>query len=457
MASLTRVAIPVGLALLLAGTVEAAAGAGHPQFGPLLFAIAVLVLAAKVGGLLAARAGQPPVLGELVAGICLGNLAFLVPGMEELGKTSADPTLAFLAQVGVLILLFDVGIETDLAALLRVGSSAILVAMVCIVAPIALGWAASAWLLPDKPMLVHLFVGATLSATSVGITARILKDLGVTQEREGQIILGAAILDDVLGLIVLAVVGGMATAAATGGVGVSVMHVVGIAIRAAVFLGAAAVVGHFASASIVHAAARTGHPDETLLVVGLALCFTFAFVAERIGLADIIGAFAAGIFIDPYGRGVRSREESLTLSQLLHPLSSVLAPLFFVLMGMQVRLDSLASGAVLAAASVLVVVAVASKLVCGLGVTIPGVNRLAVGLGMLPRGEVGLIFAGIGAGLMLNGEPILGPALFSAVVLVVLVTTLLAPAGLRAVCPRVTRGLHKPGQERPGERGSRDL
>jgi Na+:H+ antiporter len=160
-------------------------------------------------------------------------------------------------------------------------------------------------------------------------------------------------------------------------------------------------------------------------------------VAERIGLADIIGAFAAGVFIDPYGRGVRSQEDSATLSHLLRPLSSLLAPLFFVLMGIQVRLDSLASGPVLATASALIVVAVASKLVCGLGVMVRGVNRLAVGLGMLARGEVGLIFAGIGAGLTLDGAPILGRDLFSAIVLVVLVTTLLAPVGLRVVFARV--------------------
>jgi Na+:H+ antiporter len=437
MASLRRLALGIALALVLPGVGESAEGAGHPHFGPLLFAVAVLVLAAKVGGILAERTGQPAVLGELVAGIGLGNLAFLVPGMEELGKTSVDPTLAFLAQVGVLILLFDVGIETDLAALLRVGSSAALVALIGVIAPIALGWAATAWLLPDKPTLVHIFVGAALSATSVGITARLLKDLGVTQEREGQIILGAAILDDVLGLIVLAVVGGMATAAASGGAGVSVMPVLGIALRATVFLVAAGLLGHFVSAPLVRVAARSGHPDETLLVVGLVLCFAFAFVAERIGLADIIGAFAAGVFIDPYGRGVRSQEDSATLSHLLRPLSSLLAPLFFVLMGIQVRLDSLASGPVLATASALIVVAVASKLVCGLGVMVRGVNRLAVGLGMLARGEVGLIFAGIGAGLTLDGAPILGRDLFSAIVLVVLVTTLLAPVGLRVVFARV--------------------
>jgi Kef-type K+ transport system membrane component KefB len=203
----TLIAAALALATLAApGASEAAADAGHAQFGSLFFAIAVLMLAAKAGGLIAERLGQPPVLGELAAGIGLGNLAFAVPGMEAFGDTAANPTLALLAQFGVLILLFDVGLETDLRALARVGPSAALVAAIGVVVPIVLGWAASAWLDPRGPMLVHLFVGATLAATSVGITARVLKDLGVTQEREGQIILGAAIVDDVLGLIVLAVV-----------------------------------------------------------------------------------------------------------------------------------------------------------------------------------------------------------------------------------------------------------
>jgi Na+:H+ antiporter len=434
---LALIAAALTAAAALPGVGEAAGEAGHAQFGPLLFSIAVLWLVAKAGGLVAERLGQPAVLGELLAGIGLGTLAFLVPGMQRFSETSENPTLAFLAEVGVLILLFDVGLETDLRALARVGASAVLVAVIGVVVPIVLGAAASAWLSPDKPMLVHVFVGATLSATSVGITARVLKDLEVTREREGRIILGAAILDDVLGLIVLAVVSGMAAAAAGGGPGVSVTAIAWIAIRAALFLGLAALLGPFLSPRLVGLAARTGHPDETLLVGSLALCFTFAYVAERIGLASIVGAFAAGKLLDPHGQGIRARTAAPTLNRLLHTLGSLFVPLFFVLMGVQVRLDSLLNGPVLTLAAVLVIVAVISKLACGFGVLAPGASRLAVGLGMLPRGEVGLIFAGIGSGLMLEGQPVLSPALFSAIVLVVLVTTLVAPAGLRMVFTRL--------------------
>jgi Kef-type K+ transport system membrane component KefB len=316
-----------------------------------------------------------------------------------------------MAEMGVLILLFDVGLEADLRALLRVGWSSFLVALVGIAVPILLGWAAAAWLMPDSPALAHIFVGATLSATSVGITARVLKDLGVMQSREGQIILGAAVIDDILGLVVLAVVSGAVAAATTGGLGLSILAIGGILLRAILFLGITVGLGHMLSGTIVRLAARTGQ-HGILLVFGLALCFTLAFAAEVVGLADIIGAFAAGLMLDPFGEGVRTRKEEATLSELMHPLSSLFVPLFFVLMGIQVQLGSLASPTILRLGGALVLSALVGKLACALGV-------------------VGLIFAGIGAALTLRGQPILSQGVFSAIVLMVVVTTLLAPVGLR--------------------------
>jgi Kef-type K+ transport system membrane component KefB len=419
-----------GLLVIVMPTLVSAAGAdAHPRFGPILFSLAVLVLSAKAGGLLAERWRQPPVLGELLAGIALANLLPLVVEAEQLTFLRTDPTLRVLAEVGVLILLFDVGLEADLQALARVGTSSVLVALIGVLVPIGLGWSAALWLLPDSPMVVHLLVGATLSATSVGITARVLKDLGVMDRLEGQIILGAALLDDVLGLLVLALVTGIATAAA-GGEALSGAALVGILLRALLFLGITVGLGHVLSTPIVRVAARTGHP-EIMLVLGLALCFTLAFVAERVGLADIIGAFAAGLLLDPYGRGVRTREDEATLAELLHPLASLFVPLFFVVMGLQVDLGSLASLPAVGFGLVLILCAFAGKLACALGVRERGASRLAVAIGMLPRGEVGLIFAGIGTTLTLAGQPLLSPSLFSAVVLMVLVTTLVAPVGLR--------------------------
>jgi Kef-type K+ transport system membrane component KefB len=418
---------------LLLGLPRAAAAAGaegSPRFGRVLCALALLVLAAKAGGLLAERLGQPAVLGELLAGIGLGNLVPAAFAERGIAFVRADPTLLVLAEIGVLILLFDVGLETDLRSLLRVGWSSLLVALVGIAAPMLLGWGAAAWLLPASPALAHVFVGATLSATSVGITSRVLKDLGVMQSREGQIILGAAVIDDVLGLVVLAVVSGAVTAAATGTAGLSALAIAGILLRAVLFLGVTVGLGHLLSGPIVRLAARTGQPGM-LLVFGLALCFILAFAAEVVGLAGIIGAFAAGLVLDPYGRGVRAREEEATLSELMHPLSGLFIPLFFVLMGIQVDVPSLVSPDIMVLGAVLVVCALAGKLACALGIFGRGVNRLAVGIGMVPRGEVGLIFAGIGVRLTLGGKPLLTQGIFSAIVLMVLVTTLLAPIGLR--------------------------
>ncbi len=427
-----RLLLPIGVGLLLGipGVALGAGGDAQARFGPILFGLAVLVVAAKIGGLLVGRLGQPPVLGELLVGVVLGNFLPLLFGQRGIAFVRGEPTLLVLAEMGVLILLFDVGMEVDLRALLRVGWSSLLAALLGIGIPILLGWGAAEWLMPDSPRLAHIFVGATLSATSVGITARVLKDLGVTQSREAQIILGAAVIDDILGLVVLAVISGAVAAAATGGPGLSPLAIGGILARAILFMGLTVGVGHRLSRPIVRLEARTGQRGM-LLVFGLALCFTLVFAAELVGLAGIVGAFAAGLMLDPFGEGVRTRKEEATLSELIHPLSNLFVPLFFVLMGIQVHLESFASPQTLALGIVLILCALAGKLACALGVVGGGVNRLAVAIGMIPRGEVGLIFAGIGASLTLQGQPILPQGAFSAIVLMVLVTTLLAPVGLR--------------------------
>ncbi|HZS35006.1 MAG TPA: cation:proton antiporter [Methylomirabilota bacterium] len=408
-----------------------AATPDHPaRTGSVLFGLALLIVGAKVGGLIAERWSQPSVLGELLVGIAAGNLLPLAFGERGIAFVRGDPTLHVLAELGVLLLLFDVGLEADLRALVRVGPSAGLVAAIGVIAPFALGWGIARWLLPEGPALAHVFVGATLTATSVGITARVLKDLGGLQSREGQVILAAAVLDDILGLVVLAVITGLVTAASSGGPGLSAFAVAAIVLKAVLFLGITVGLAPRVSGPIVRLAGRTGH-HGTLLVLGVALCFTLAFAAERIGLAGIVGAFAAGLLLDPYGEGVRTRDESTTLSELLHPLSSVFVPLFFVLMGIQVDVGTLLTPASLGFGLGLVIVGVLGKLASAAGVVGRGINRLAVAVGMVPRGEVGLIFAGIGATLTLEDRPLLSDAAFSALVLMVVVTTLLAPIGLR--------------------------
>jgi Kef-type K+ transport system membrane component KefB len=425
--------VMIGAGLLLSAATASAAevhGNGGLAFGPLLVGIAVLVVGAKLGGVLVARWGQPSVLGELLFGIVLANLVPALFGEVGIEFVRSSETLRFLAEIGVLLLLFDVGLEIDLSAFLKVGASAVLVAVAGVIAPLGLGWASARWLLPESPTLVHVFVGATLCATSVGITARVLKDLGVTGRPESQTIIGAAILDDVLGLIVLAVVAGSVSGAASGINSVAAVSIAAIVLKAVGFLGITVVLGHFLSRKIVRMATRSGE-HGVLLVIGVALCFTFAYIAELVGLADIVGAFAAGMFLDPYGEGVYLKKDQATLRELLGPLSDVLVPLFFVLMGLQVNLAGFTDPSVLALGFVLIASAIAGKLACAAGVIRRGIRRWPVAIGMIPRGEVGLIFAGIGASLSLEGAPILSEFVYSAIVVMVVVTTLITPIGLR--------------------------
>lgn len=424
--SLRRSLVAVALVMALASAAEAAAAGSSA--GTVLFAVALLMLAAKVGGLVSERLGQPAVLGELLTGIALGNALAWSFGVGGLAVVRDDPTLHVLAEIGVLILLLDVGLEADLRALTRVGPSSVLVAIIGVVVPFVLGWGVSAWVMPEQSRLVHVFVGGSLTATSLGITARVLKDLGVSQSPEGQTILGAALIDDVLGLVVLAVVSGSVTASAGGGL--SPAAIVAVLAKAVAFVAVAVAVGVFFSRSIVALVASTGQRG-LILVVGLALCFALAFVAELIGLAGIVGAFAAGLILDPFGEGVRPETDEATLNELLHPLSAVFVPLFFVLMGFQVDLASLADPKVLAVGGALVAAAVAGKLASAAGVVGQGMNRLAVAIGMVPRGEVGLVFAGVGATLMIGDRPLLDQGLFSALVMMVLVTTVVTPPALR--------------------------
>ncbi len=239
-----------------------------------LMVLTVIIVAAKLGGELMGRLGQPPVLGELLMGVVLGNLSLF--GITLLDPLKNNSLLRVLAEIGAILLLFEVGVESDLIQLLAVGWSSLVVATLGVIAPMMLGYFVATQLIPDAGWLTHLFVGGTLTATSVGITARVLKDLGKANTKEARIILGAAVADDVIGLVVLAVVSGLTTAAVSGsGAGsVSWMATLWIVVKASLFLILAVVVGRFWSQRIFAYAAR-------LQVSGalLALCICFCFVA----------------------------------------------------------------------------------------------------------------------------------------------------------------------------------
>ena len=411
-------------------------GAGHVQLSTVLFALIILLLAAKVGGELFERWNQPSVLGELVMGVVLGNLSLI--GITALDPIKTHAGIAFVAEVGVILLLFEVGLESNLDELLAVGASATIVAVLGIVAPVILGYGVSYWFLPDAGWYVHLFVGATLAATSVGITARVLKDIGKMDTKEARIILAAAVVDDVLGLIILAVVSGLVSSIG-GGAEISLIVVLTIIGKAVAFLGVAIVVGRKLAGKVLHigSMARVGGMPVILTVC---YCFAVAGLAEVAGLAPIVGAFAAGLVLDKtlYSGYVTMRKQKI--EELIAPISTLLVPVFFVLMGLKVDLQSFGSFSVLQFAACLSVAAILGKQICSLGVLEKGLNRVVVGIGMIPRGEVGLIFAGIGASLTVAGQPVFSSETFSAMVVMVMVTTLATPPLLKAMFVGPQRG-----------------
>jgi len=397
----------------------------HPV-ATVALSLAVILVVAKLAGDLATRLGQPAVLGELVGGVVLGNLS--LAGFHALEPMKTDPSLAMLAELGVLILLFEVGLESTVGQMMRVGVSALAVAVLGVVAPFALGWAVAAWLLPEHSLYLHMFVGATLCATSVGITARVLKDLGESQSDEARIVLGAAVIDDVLGLVILAVVMGVVAAADSGGV-MSYASIGWIVAKAVLFLFGALALGLVLSPRLMPLAARLKAPS-TLLAFGLAFCFVLSWAAHALGLASIVGAFAAGLILEDTHFKAFVEKGEHPLQESIHPISAFLVPVFFVLMGMHTDLRAFADASVLGLAAALTLAAIVGKQVCSLGVR-GRADRLSVGIGMIPRGEVGLIFASIGLTLSVRGERIVDAAIYSAIVIMVVVTTLVTPPALK--------------------------
>ncbi|TFG86260.1 MAG: cation:proton antiporter, partial [Gemmatimonadales bacterium] len=334
----SHLALPVILGTVLAsGAAHAAAQPHGPDLPPVLAALVLILLGAKLGGVLVARLGQPAVLGQLVVGVVLGNLGLLgFHGLESIKELAA---IDLLAQIGVLFLLFAAGLESDVGEMAAVGASSLLVAVVGVIVPIALGFLCSAWFFPGHNLLSHWFVGAALCATSVGITARVLADLKRTRSKEGRIILGAAVIDDVLGLIVLAVVAGVIKAADAGQV-FRASTVLWIVAKALLFLAGAILIGRWLSPHAFRLATRLR--GEGLLLTGaLGFCFGLAYLAGLAGLAPIVGAFAAGLILDEvHYRDLLDQDNARrAVPELLEPITTFFVPVFFVLMGMRVDLS----------------------------------------------------------------------------------------------------------------------
>jgi Kef-type K+ transport system membrane component KefB len=384
--------------------------------------LALMFTVGKVMGEAAERIGQPAVLGELLAGVLLGRTVLGIVPTEGLG---AD-YVYFLAQLGVVLLLFEIGLETNLKEMFRVGWASLSVATVGVLLPFLSGflyWMYAPHLaVATRGTLAStsIFVGATLTATSVGITARVLSDLKVMNRKEARIIIGAAVADDIIGLVILSVVSGIAAGTALSVVGIS--RVTAIAVG---FLVGGVMVGRFVAPKLFNLIDRM-RVRHVLLAFAVAFLLTMAALATLAGSALIIGAFAAGLILS----GV---DQFDVIEREVKPIVGIFAPLFFVYVGASVDFGLLnpfrpGAGAVLGITLALTIIAFGGKIAAGWAAPWERIDRLAVGVGMIPRGEVGLIFADIG-----RRSGLLGEELFSAILLMVMVTTLVAPIGLKAV------------------------
>ena len=393
---------------------------GHTDpIAPILLGIVILLVAAKIGGALFEKIGQPAVMGELILGIFIGNLAYFT-GWEFFGPLRNHSFVDLLAGFGVIILLFEIGLETDVREMVKVGLSSLLVAVSGVVVPFTLGYFTSLFFFPHEGFSIHLFVGATLCATSIGITARILKDMGKLQIPEARIILGAAVIDDVIGLFILAIVTDIVI---TGSI--NPIHIAQTAIISVIFLVGAIIMGFKLAPFLGHYTSKM-KVESWKFVAAIVFCLILSYIANLIGLATIVGAFAAGLIL----REVRFRDlEGVEhgMKEVIRPASFVFVPVFFVLMGMQLKLEIFSNLYVLWIAAAITTAAIVGKQVCGLSVLGKGLNRLTIGIGMTPRGEVGLIFAGIGKSL-----GVINDTIFSALVIMVIVTTLITPAALKS-------------------------
>ncbi len=413
-----------------------------------LLSIVVIYLASKVGGELLSRFGLPPVLGELVGGVVVGisvlhllvfpeggaesssslimtflqTTAGLTPDAADAVFTAQSEVISVLSELGVIILLFEIGLESNIKDLIAVGTQAAVVAVVGVVVPFTAGTVGLMTLF-GIPAIPAIFAGAALTATSIGITSKVLSELGRLNSKEGQIILGAAVIDDVLGIIVLAVVASLAKEGS-----VDLGKVIYLIISATSFLLGAIFLGNIFSKAFV-AIASSLKTRGGLVIPAFIFAFVMAYFAAAIQLEAILGSFAAGLVLD-------ETDERVELQKQVIPIADMLVPIFFVTVGAKTDLGVLnpaipSNREGLVMAIFLIVVAILGKLVTGLSVFgQPQINRLAIGVGMIPRGEVGLVFLGIGSSIGILSKP-----LEAAIIMMVILTTFLAPPLLRFVFP----------------------
>lgn len=435
--------------LLAAGTQAATnsnAEEGSLVLAGVLLSLVVIHFASKLGGEICSRINLPPVLGELVGGVIVGISAFRCLVFPESGSLAEDSliisllqstaglspesapsvfasqseVISLLSELGVIILLFEIGLESDLKELIRVGPIAIVVAVVGVTAPFVAGTLGLVYIF-NTPLIPAVFAGAALTATSIGITAKVLAELGQLSSEEGQIIIGAAVLDDILGIVILAVV---ASLVKTGEIQIS--NIVYLAISAAVFLIGSIILGRLLSPLLVGLMNEMKTRGQVLLT-GLIFAFSLSYIATAVHLEGILGAFAAGLIL-------AETEKRKELEEQVIPLADFFVPIFFVCVGAKTDLSVLnpnvpSNREGLIIATFLILVAILGKVITGF--TVFGnsnLNKLAIGVGMIPRGEVGLVFAGVG-----SASGALSEATEAAIIVMVISTTFVAPPLLRLV------------------------
>ena len=410
--------------------------------GDFLLILSLVLLVSKFFGEIAERFRQSAVLGELVAGTVLGAGALAI--MPSVPSEPGYHIFHLISEVAVVVLLFEIGLETRLNDILKVGPVSLLVAFMGVALPFGLGFGAiygldaygfMSWS-PTAIFLVAVTTGATLTATSVGITARVLSDINQLGAPESKIIIGAAVIDDVVGLIILSIVSGLIQTHAAGVASdVSVSQIALITAKAFGFLFVAVSVGNLVIPRVFNFIG--GFKSRgSLLVFSLGVAFLYAYSGQYLaGVAPIVGAFAAGLVIR---RAAQFRE----IEHSVATVSNFLVPVFFVAVGAQVDirlLNPFADGNMhlLTVALILFVVAFAGKYACSIVAFGSGIRRSIVGIGMVPRGEVGLIFAQIGYN---NGQGVFDKEFFSAIVLTVMLTTFVVPPLLQRGFANGTEG-----------------
>ena len=386
----------------------------HEIFG-FLISLAVILVSAKLFGELAVRFGQSAIIGELLAGVIIGP--------SVLALVTETPILANISELGAIILLFEVGVSSDIKEFAKAGGWAAAVAFAGVILPYFLGY--FTFLHFGLSNVQAIFAGAVLTATSVGITARVFMDLKKLESQEAKIVLGAAVIDDVIGLTILAVVLKLVTGGTvTFG---SIVHISGMAV---LFLILAVGAGLLIAPAIFRFVSKMKQ-ENVVLVTALAFCLMIAALSSKVGLAPIVGAFAAGLVLS------RTQQKD-EIKKDIKPLYVFFVPVFFVLMGTKVDVSVFnplipGNGQILFLAGVLFTGAFFGKAAAGFVVFKQGINKLIIGVSMVPRGEVGLIFAGIGL-----KNNVFGPRDYSALVVVIMLTTFVTPFVLKYLITKET-------------------